>query len=91
MELLTESMAATVRISSEQPYLCQEGKGRTLQSKTGADTVKRIVAVYEGLLTGRPAGMTAVDDTADGFEQQQLQHGGKEVGTFSGGIPTGDF
>ena len=34
MELLTDSIAATVRISSEQLYLGQEGKNLRVQSKT---------------------------------------------------------
>lgn len=34
MELLTDSMAATVRISSEQLYLGKEGQSRTVQRKT---------------------------------------------------------
>lgn len=56
MELLTESMAATVRISSEQLYLGQEGKSVRAQSKTPKQEQMHWGGVGDRLVSEVPTG-----------------------------------
>lgn len=70
MELLTESMAATVRISSEQLYLGQEGRNMRAQSKTQRNRPsedKRDCGVTDVLMQGLQDGLTATNQRADCF------------------------
>lgn len=79
MELLTESMAATVRISSEQLYLGQEGRNTRAQSKTQRNRhseEERDCGVMDVLTWGLQAGLTATNQRVDCFWWQGQQDGG---------------
>lgn len=79
MELLTESMAATVRISSEQLYLGQEGRNMRAQSKTQRNRPseeERDRGMMDVLMRRLQAGLTATNQSVDCFWWQGQQDGG---------------